>query len=377
MNQSLLHFQSELPRSIPLFRYAPDRVRFSWQDWDPGHVQSSDDIPQYLILGDLDPSTFERSNSGWSARWQGTEDNTHFDVTYKANSSQWQIRQSWCGLNGGYSVIPVRMPLGKAIAEALYSQFPSLWDKQAKSQLESQYQISVIENPENAYNFCGIPDGAFRTIAFPIAVSNMRPVQQWINEIVEESPMSYPITIEAKLVFQAVNYIEGKAPKWTSQEAVAFNQSVKETGLVPLDFPVREKANDGSAAWTLRREIYFLLVRLPFAGLNDFLGRMASVNGPVRTTDDPNLRIELQPIVVPAGFEYQTGSLTLWDKLRTTRSFVRFSPLGETNDPPKVEDVIELEKIAPATLAKAESISREVVDAIRQIFQNAKKEDKS
>ena len=99
MTHSLLERQSELPRSVPLFRYAPERVRFSWKDWDPSIARSGTDLPQYLILGDLDPSTFEQSASGWSARWQGTEHDTHFEVAYQADASRWEIRQTWC-VNG-------------------------------------------------------------------------------------------------------------------------------------------------------------------------------------------------------------------------------------------------------------------------------------
>lgn len=373
MTRSLLDRQSELPRSLPLFRYAPERARFSWRDWDPALVRSANDLPQYLILGDLDASTFERAAGGWSARWQGTEDDTHFDVAYKADAGRWEIRQTWCGLDGGFCVYPTRMPLDKVIAQALYMQFPRNWDSAAKSRLESEYQITYVEQPENAYTFCGIPDGAFRTIVFPIAVRNLRPVRQWIQQIVEESPLTYPIAVEAKLVFQALNYLEGKAPDWTTQEAVVFNQSVIEAGLAPHGFPVREVANDGSAAWTLRREIYFLFIGLPFAGLTDFLGRMVTDDGPIRAASDPDLRFELRPVVIPAAFELQTESVALWDQPRTTRSFVQLARPGEARTAPTIEQVIEAERNAPGTLANVEAISSDVVAAIEQIFQRVTK----
>ena len=373
MTRSLLDRQAELPRSIPLFRYAPDRVRFAWQDWAPALVRSAADLPQYLILGDLDPSSFQLSAGGWFARWQGTEADTHFDVTYKAQEGRWEVRQTWCGLDGGFSTYPTRMPLDKLIGQTLYLQFPHNWDQEAKLQLETAYQIAVVEQPENSFTFCGIPDGALRTIVFPIAVRNLRPVRQWIQDIIDESPLAYPITVEAKLVFQALNYLEGKAPEWTSQEAVAFNQSVVETGLAPQGFPVREEASDGSAAWTLRREIYFLFIGLPFAGLTDFLSRMATANGPIRTAADPAFRFELRPIVLPAGFEFQAESLTLWDKARATRSFLKFAPPGEANDVPKVEDVMTAERLAHSNLAKVEAISNDVVTAIEQIFKRVTK----
>jgi len=373
VTRSLLGHQSELPRSLPLFRYAPDRVRFSWRDWDPALVRSGEDLPQYLVLGNLDPSTFQQTAGGWSARWQGTEDDTHFYVAYKSDAGRWEIRQIWFGLDGGFSVYPIRMPLEKVIAQDLYMQFPRNWDRAAKSKLESEYQITVVEQSENAYTFCGIPDGTFRTIAFPVAVRNLRSVRQWIQGIVEKSLLTYPITVDAKLVFQALNYLEGKAPDWTTQEAVVFNQSVIETGLAPYDFPVREVANDGSAAWTLRRETYFLFIELPFAGLTDFLGRMVTVNGPIRAASDPDLRFELRPVVFPTAFETQTESVALWDQPRTTRSFLQFARPGEAKTVPTVEQVIEAERNAQATLAKVEAISGDVVAAIEQIFQRVTK----
>jgi hypothetical protein len=377
MTRTLLDRQSELPRALPLFRYAPERVSFSLRDWDPALVRSAKDLPQYLVLGHLDPSSFRQSATGWSARWQGTEEHTHFDVAYKAEAGRWEIRQTWCGLDGGFCVYPTRMPLDKVIAQALYIQFPRNWDSAAKSRLESEYQITYVEQPENAYTFCGIPDGAFRTIVFPVAVRNLRPVRQWIQEIVEESPLTYPITVEVKLIVQALNYLEGKAPDWATQEAVVFNQSVIETGLAPHGFPVREVANDGSAAWTLRREIYFLFIGLPFAGLTDFLGRMVTDNGPIRAVSDPDLRFELRPVAIPAAFEMQTESMALWDQPRTTRSFLQFARPGEAKTVPTVEQVIEAERNAQATLAKVEAISGDVVAAIEQIFQRVTKGDAS
>lgn len=275
-------------------------------------------------------------------------------------------------MSGGFSVYSTGIPLEKVIGQALYAQFPRNWDSEAKLRIESEYQISVVEQPENMCGFCGIPDGAFRTIMCPVAVCNVRPVLQWIQRVVEESPLTYPITVEAKLVFQAVNFLEGKAPAWTGQEAVSFHRSVMETGLVPYGLPQRELANDGSAAWTLRRDVYFLFIGLPFAGLTDFLDRMVSANGPVRFVSDPELRIEFRPAVVPAALEMQTESVALWDRARTTRSFMQFARTGEATVVPTIEELIEAERNAPATLAKVEAVSGEVVARVEQILRQGR-----
>jgi hypothetical protein len=112
-----------------------------------------------------------------------------------------------------------------------------------------------------------------------------------------------------------MNYLEGKAPDWTSQAGLAFLNSIEEAGLAPHAFPVREVAKDGSAAGTLRRDVYFVCISLPFAGLVDFLNRMSSKNSPVRVTSDPSFRFELCPIIFPAGFEIQIENLAIWIKV--------------------------------------------------------------
>jgi hypothetical protein len=368
MSSAQVNRQSELPEVVPLIRYAPKRSNHSWNNWRPENVQSISDLPQYLVLGAIDPSKFQLSADGWFARWQGSEDDTYFQVTYKAKEKRWEVQQTWCGIDGGLSCYPAHIPLDKLIAQALYMQFPSSWDREAKTRLEKDYQLTLIEQPKNGYNLFGLPDGAFRTILFPISVRNLRPVRGWIQSIIAESPLNYPISVEAKLIHQAINYLEGKAPEWTSQTGVAFLKSVEETGLVAHGFPVREVAKDGSAAWTLRRDVYFVCIGLPFAGLIDFLSRLSSENGPVRATSDPSFRFELCPVIVPAGFDIQAETLAVWDVARTTRSFLQFARPGDGKSVRTVEDVIESENAADELLDKAEEISGDIVKSIGQIF---------
>lgn len=373
MTQSPIARQAELPKSIQLFRHAPNRDRFPWKQWDPTKVRVAADLPPYLILGDLDATSFTRSEQGWSATWQGSESGTHFHVGYEATEHRYQLRQTWQGLDGGFSICPARIPLDKLILETLYEQFPSNWDHAAKQGLEERFQITFVEQPRDAYSFCGMPDGAFRTIAFPVAIKNLRPVRDWLGKGVAKSRLPYPVSAEAKLLFQAINYLEGKAPDWTATQVLLFNNSLAETGIAPAGFPVKETANDGSAAWTLRREVYVLFVGLPFAGLADVLERMATTNGPIRLRSDPQLRIELQPVVIPAAFELMTRSMTFWDKERTTRCFWQFAEEGKAASVPTVPEVVEGDAIADVLLRKAETISAEVVDTIAGVMHSTRR----
>ena len=134
------------------------------------------------------------------------------------------------------------------------------------------------------------------------------------------------------LISQSINYVEGKAPEWTRDEGQVFYSSLNDSGFPPNGLPVREVAQNGSAAWTLRRSIYAVLVDLPFAGLADFLTRAASAKGPIRRLSDEELGIGMTPIVIPATFEYQVSDLHVWDRQETTR-FVGMNGQPNQNAP--------------------------------------------
>jgi hypothetical protein len=285
------------------------------------------------------------------------------------------VGQTWQAIDGGSSYFSARTPLNQVIAQGLYAQFPDSWDRAAKTKLEEEYQVSFFEQPKDAYTFCGIPDGAFRTIVAPIAVGHFRQIHQWLKASAERFELNYPVTAEAKLLFQAVNFLEGKAPDWTSQEGVVFNQSLLETGLVPQGLPVREEGNDGSAAWTLRRQIYFMHITMPFCWLTDFLQQMSTENGPIRAASDPELRFDLRPFVIPAGFEMQSESLAFWDHTRTTRSFIQFNSPESEKRLPIVEYTIENESNAASLIEQAEKISGEVTSAIEGLLGQMREQD--
>ena len=75
--------------------------------------------------------------------------------------------------------------------------------------MERRLQITYVEQPEKSVAFFGIPDGAFKIVALPVAVKKLRLVREWLREAVADFELSYPVSAEARLLFQAVNYVEG------------------------------------------------------------------------------------------------------------------------------------------------------------------------
>ena len=370
MDHSLQQLQSKLPRVIGIHRHVPNRLHLSWDTFSPSAVRAAKDLPPYLILGALDRESFKATTDGWSATWQGTEQETHFKLKYSKAESRYDIHQTWDGVDGGFSICPEKIGLKKFILQGLYMQFPNQWDSQAKKSLEAMYQLTYFEQPENMASFCGMPDGAFRTIAFPVAVRNIEVVREWLSEI-SDAEVAYPFSAEARLLLQVTNYLEGVAPQWTSNPMVVFEKSLNDTGLMPIRLPVHETAADGTSAWTLHREVYVIFITVPFAGLTDLLDKLCSVNGPIRRRHSDDLSVELQPVIFPGGFDVQAQSVNYWDSHHSTRTTFVFSRDGKSIQIGYVMASLQSPDESLKLLNIAKQISSDLVAAVSQVMRNA------
>lgn len=236
MPESPLELQDALPKYLQLLRYGPTRSRFSRDSQRAAAVRTPGDLPPYLILGNLDEDTFRVSSSGWSARWQGSEQETYFEANFIADQTRYEFHQIWRGIDGGYGFCSSEASPEEAVVRCPFLKLPPAWESALKTELEGKYHLSFIERPEKIVTpFCS-PDGFFFTIAFPVAVHDIRRFQSLIQEIAARSALSYPVSVAAKRVLQVVNYPEGKAPAWTTDPFTVFKRSLVETGLIPREF---------------------------------------------------------------------------------------------------------------------------------------------
>ena len=111
-----------------------------------------------------------------------------------------------------------------------------------------------------------------------------------------------------------------------------YFRSARDTGLAPLGLPVREVADDESAACTLRRELYVIFLTVPFAGLRHVLRELCQPDGPIRHRDQPAIPFSLQPLIISADLAMQAESVAWWDPAHTTCSFLRLSELSPRRD---------------------------------------------
>jgi len=371
MSKSLLELQDTLPTYIQLLRYGPPRRHFSGGSQKAAAVRTPADLPPYLVLGNLDENTFRLSSSGWSARWRGSEEETYFEANFIADQKRYEFHQIWRGMDGGFGHCSSEASPEEAVVKCPFVRLSPTWESALKTELELKYHLSFVERPEDMVTPFYSPDGFFFTIAFPAAVCEIRQIQQLLKDIVARSPLGYPVLMASRRVVQVVNYPEGKAPAWTREPMTVFNQSLLETGLMPWSLPVRETANDGSAAWTLRREVYFIFISLPFAGLTDLLSRISDESGHLRTASAQPLRFEWWPILMHSGFEVQAESIALFDRARTTRSFLSFALPDHKYFVPSFEEITSSLANSEALLKQAEEISSEVLTTVTQLIESA------
>lgn len=328
MNPDATPEHHSMPKSIPLFRHLPVRRPFSFEAFDPVRVRGVEDLPPHLVMGPLDPSSFVKTAAGWSATFHGPEPDSHLRMSFAADRASFRLEQAWRGIDGGLCVAPANLPLGRIVGQMLLRRFPRAWDLAAKDLLQQAFQLTYIEQPEHIPSICGIPDGPFRTLALPVAIHSLATVRSWIEEGVARSPFPFPCAAEARFVVQAVNFVEQEAPAWSRSAQVLFERSRAETGTEAFEMPFREVAQDGSAAWTLRRPVCLVMLTVPFAGLMSLLARLQAHPGPIRDRTAAPVRIEWSPMVIPAGFEQHAGEIQLWDAGRTTRTCWQFSATG-------------------------------------------------
>lgn len=362
--------QGALPRVIGLHRHVPKRADFSWKSFSPSEVRTVHDLPPYFILGEIDETSFTVGADGWAATWQGTESDTHFKVAYSNSEHRYELHQTWSGVNGGFSIFTERIGLDTFILRGLYRRFPSTWDAKAKEHLETSYQLTYVEQPEEAVAICGLPDGAFRTIAFPVAVRNIKLVREWLSDVAREAEMPYPFSAFTRLLVQAINYLEGSAPEWTSDPMLVFAKSLTDTGLPPLGLPIKETAADGTSAWTVRRGVYVVFITVPFAGLTHLLEQLCNVNGPIRRQHDEELSIELQPVVMPGRFDALAQSISSWDKKHTTRTTMLLEYKDQSDASGDMLASLQSQSTSEALMLAAQDISRNLIAPFNEVFRN-------
>jgi len=311
MNSSPTPSPAALPPVIPLVRYVPTRRAFDLRSFDPASVRTTADLPPYLVLGPLEESSFMIGAEGWSAVYRGVEDGTQLQLAYRLPHGLYSLHQTWHGIEGGMAGGEGRLSLDRVVAQFLYRQFPAAWEKAASATLNAAHHVHCVAPPAHLPSFCGFPDGALRTVAFPVAVSALRSVRSRLADLAALMP-DYPLAAEARLVTQVLHFDERMTAAWRTVAKSMLERSTAQTGIAPLGPLECAMAPNGLATRALRRGVYLVCVTVPFAGLADLLAKLSGPNSPIRGAADPVPADELRPLVLPAGLVQLGGTIDVW-----------------------------------------------------------------
>ena len=353
-------FQIALINSIP-----KGRVKFDWAGFKPQNVKSADDLPPYLIFGPLDQGTLVINRDGWSAQWTDPKQNAKLVVSWSQKTHMYTANQYWQGEEGSAVVQKDTVPLIQVIALLYETGFPKNWDAKAKAESEKLYHLTWIESNERLSTVFAAPDGVFRVLMFPIMVKNIRNAKTILEHIAEQG-LTYGFFATARLMQQDVYYEIGKAPAWTAGVSDVMVQSIGETGFLPTNIPQNETI-EGKEYMHLERDVMMLCIEVPFAGIFDFLARVAETPMPVIASKDEPLRREMLPIIVPQKIEEKLSALTLEDYDQGIR--VAYTYIAENLD----LDVL-LKNDAEKQIEKLEKLSDQLIDQLSADVSNEMQE---
>ncbi len=211
-------------------------------------VKEEIDLPDRLIFGDLERGSFHTTANGWSVKYTGRDCTLELAV----DGDQFTASPTFLGVWG--------MSCGPANRPEAFGQFINLgadqWDGVLQRHIEEKYTIRVVETDAGQGHYLHLPDGWLKTICVPVSPDRLGDLLDWHMALADDEQLGAAHTGRIDALFNAVNYIEGRCPEGYDNAESLMVRSFSTSGM-PLRGPVvREVANDGTAAWTLRRTAY-------------------------------------------------------------------------------------------------------------------------
>lgn len=331
---------------------APARNKFNWGAFKPEAVKSPADLPPYMIFGPINDGIFLLNEDGWRAEWSDKDQKAKVAVTWGRKTKRYTATQVWEGEEGSATEQPDSTPLIQVFAMLYEDGFPAMWDQLAKKRAEEKYHLTWLVGDKRLPTYFAAPDGIFRVITFPIMVKNIRNAKSILEKVAAED-LPYGFFATANLMEQQIDYEVGKAPDWTGDLAMCMTQSIGETGLIPTAVPSPQEI-DGKQYIRLERDVMMLNISVPFSHIFDMLKRLSETPMPIIPVNEPPMRRETLPVIIPQGLSEKLSSFTLDDTqqgIRVVYSYpVQEAALDDLLKLNSEDQISRLEKFSDAML---------------------------
>jgi hypothetical protein len=248
-------------------------------------VKTVDDLPSRLIFGDLVRESFMSLPNGWSVQFRDAHDN---GLDISVDSGRFTAKPRFLGSEG--------LSVGPAAHKQAFGHLLNLaadqWDGALKRYLEGRYAIRVADPDPHQYHCLHLPDGWLKSILVPIAPEQLPALLDWHMSLADDSELGTTQTGAVSFAFNAINYVEGRCADGLDDAASLLVRSLL-TSNTPLKAEViRESSNDGTSAWTVRRDAY--LYRCT-AFLRDVPRIVELLSQSSLLSDDPDLCASVAP----------------------------------------------------------------------------------
>ena len=149
-----------------------------------------------------------------------------------------------------------------------------------------------------------LPDGWLHTLLVPVAPGRLPRLLDWHLSLADDPRLAAGMTGSVALAFNAVNYIEGRWQDGLDPDDLAF-RSLALTRTPLVGAVLRETAQDGSAALTVRRIAYIYRCT---AFLRDLPFIVASLDAADLLPAEPDLRAAIVPSALALAAESMSWS---------------------------------------------------------------------
>jgi len=290
-------------------------------------VKSAADLPNRLLLGDLDPASFTLQKKGWAATWRDTDGHLT-RLRYAGHLSGLEL-----SFAGDEVVTLVSAERFADLAQSAQNIHPGAWLDQLGQQFAARYNLKTFPLREDDAVGADFPDGHLFTLVMPVPADRLLALFDLHKRLQENVAIRAGIDAYVRLHFSVVNYIEGRNHPMLAHPAGLVLQHVNALGTPAAAMPVREEDDDGVAAWTLQRSHYLYIAHCHLRDLARFVAALAESGfiGDAGSAQEgwPHAA-EYGAALLPFGYEYVAKNVWWFDAERRRR--LVYPTLGDADE---------------------------------------------
>jgi hypothetical protein len=202
--------------------------------------------------------------------------------------------------------------------------FPNDWDEGAKQAIEAGFNAQYIAQQKESLNMTGFPDGARRTLIFPLPSYRLNELTGLLDAIDSDKTIAAVVSVAAVMTQNSVDYIQGRCEDVPNTPEALARHSRKKVGLPCHGLPEVSTVEDFQKVLTINRWIYLVHVGCTFRDLLRVVSHcqdqgmigMADLNS---TPSEYPHGMEWTAFVLPGSFECMDLRPQHIDQSRTRR----------------------------------------------------------